>query len=41
MYSAVFLPGPDAWDEPAVLAHVVGGFVGIENNRNVEESRRK
>ena len=29
---------PDARDEAAVLAHVVGRFIGIENDRNVEET---
>src|SRR5579871_788905 len=28
----------DSWNEPAVLAHIVGCFVRIENDRDVEEA---
>ena len=36
MYSAVFLPGPDARDEAAVLLHVVGEVDRVEDDRRVE-----
>src|SRR5579863_854551 len=34
-------PGPNARDEPAVLAHVVGCFVWVEYDRHVEEAEEE
>jgi hypothetical protein len=31
-----FLPGPNSWNKPAVLAHVVGNFRGIKNNGSIK-----
>src|SRR5258706_2299938 len=36
----LFFTRPDARDEAAVLAHVVGRFVGIEDDRNVEKTEK-